>query len=246
MAIWVTFDEFYGHLFEHITNGERPPIDEEEPADEETVLDLSPGQQETHPTSGRRITGKTQTSGEDPDQMRCQEPRVVNGDGQRPRVENKIAPGDTTDTTEDVDPEVKRRVTDAPVQVQPQVQGGIVYPPGLLLPQETSSAPVRGSGWPGSVNQNDEDMSELVLVLLAQGKKKRELDLKDPRWQTKEGKQLAAERYWKEMESLVKDTKACVPVSLEKSRLLRSSVPDRILQPRPVPTLRTKGGGLRG
>ena len=41
----------------------------------------------------------------------------------------------------------------------------------LLHPQETSSAPVRGSGLPGSVNQNDEDMSELVPVLLAQGKK---------------------------------------------------------------------------
>ena len=57
----------------------------------------------------------------------------------------------------------------------------------------------------------DEEMSELDLVLLAQ-RKERELDL-------------------------IEDTKAWIPVSLEKSRFLRSSVPDRILQPRPVLTL---------
>ena len=49
----------------------------------------------------------------------------------------------------------------------------------------------------------------------------------------------------KEMESLVEDTKARVPVSLERSRLLRSSVPDRILQPRPVLTLRMKDDGTQ-
>ena len=146
--------------------------------------------------------------------------------GVRPRVKND---GDTTDTSEDVDSEVKRRVTDAPVQAQPQVLGGIVYPPGLPIPQQTSSAPVHSSCWPGSVTQNDEDMSELDLVLLAQGKK-RELDLKDPRWQTEEGKPLVTEGYRKEVASLVEDTKAWVPVSLEKSLLFRSSVPDRILQ----------------
>ena len=75
-------------------------------------------------------------------------------------------------------------------------------------------------------------------MLLAQ-ERKGELDLLDPRWQTKEGRHLVNEGYRKEMESLVDDTKAWVPVSLEKSRLLRSSVPDRILQPRPVLTLRT-------
>ena len=79
---------------------------------------------------------------------------MVNGDGKRPR-------GDTTNTSEDVDPEVP---------------GGIEYPPSLHLPHKTSSAPVRHSGCPGSVNQNGEDMSELVRVLLASGKK-RELDL---------------------------------------------------------------------
>ena len=71
--------------------------------------------------------------------------------------------------------------------------------------------------------------------VLAHGKK-RELDLKDPPWQTEEGKQLLTEGYRKEMESLVEDTRAWVPVSLEKSRLFRSSVPDRTLQPRPVLT----------
>ena len=35
---------------------------------------------------------------------------------------------------EDVDPEVKRRVTDAPVQAQPQVQGGIENPASLSVP----------------------------------------------------------------------------------------------------------------
>ena len=59
-------------------DGERPPIDEEEPADEDTVLKSPPEQQEIHPTGGRRITGKTTVSDEDPDQMRCQVPRVIN------------------------------------------------------------------------------------------------------------------------------------------------------------------------
>ena len=45
-------------------------------------------------------------------QVRGQESREVNGDGKRTRVENETALGDTTDITEDVDPEVKRRVTD--------------------------------------------------------------------------------------------------------------------------------------
>ena len=74
-----------------------------------------------------------------------------------------------------MDPEVKRRVTDARAQAQAQVLGGIVYPP--RFPQETSSGPVCGSG---SVSQHGEDTSELVPVLLVQGMKK-ELDLRDPR-----------------------------------------------------------------
>ena len=106
---------------------------------------------------------------------------MVSADGKRPRVEDEAAPGDTTDTIEDVDPEVKRRVTDAlvaPVQALPQVPGGIQNSPFLLSPQETSFA-LCGGSWPGSVNQSDEDMSELVPVLLPRGKK-RYLDLKDP------------------------------------------------------------------
>ena len=103
---------------------------------------------------------------------------------------------------------------------------------------------MRGSGWSGSVTQNDEDMSELVLVLLAQGKKN-ELNLKGPGWQTREGKQLVAEGYGKEMESLVDDMKAWILVSLEKSRFLRSSVPDRILQQRLALTLSPKDAGTQ-
>ena len=53
----VNFDEFSGHRFQDITNDERPPVDEEEAADEKTVPEPSPGRQETHPTGGRRITG---------------------------------------------------------------------------------------------------------------------------------------------------------------------------------------------
>ena len=86
---------------------------------------------------------------------------------------------------------------------------------------------MRDTGCPGSVDQNDEEMSELIPVLLAQGTK-RELDLKDPRWQTK-GKHLVTEGYRKEMESLVEGTKAWVPVSLDNSRFLRPGVQDRIL-----------------
>ena len=47
------------------------------------------------------------------------------------------------------------------------------------------------------------------------------------------------------MDSLVQNTKAWVPVSVEKSRLLRPSVPDRILQPRPVLTFRTGDDGTQ-
>ena len=156
--------------------------------------------------------------------------------------ENETALGDTTDATEDVGPEVKRRVTDAPVQAQPQVLGGIAHPPGLLLPQKTSSAPVHGSGWPGSASHNHDNMSELVLVLLAQGQNK-ELDLRDPRWHTKEGKQLVAEGYTGK--KWVEDTKAWIHVSLEKSRLLRSRVLDKIVQPCPVLTLRSQHDGTQ-
>ena len=113
-----------------------------------------------------------------------------------------------------------------PSRVQ-QVLGGSCVFLAFRLPQETSSAPVRGSGWPGSVNQDDEDMSELVPVCW------HELDLKDPHWQTKEGK------HEKEMESLVKDTK-----TLGSSLTHVSCAPaDRILQPRQVLTLRTKDDG---
>ena len=98
---------------------------------------------------------------------------------------------------------------------------------------------------PGLVNQNDEDMSELVPVLLAQGKKKRELDLKDP-----------ASRRRKENNSRLKDTgrkwnpwwKTRQPGFLFYSRGHVFGVPayrTGPLQPRPVLTLRTKDDGTR-
>ena len=98
-------------------------------------------------------------------------------------MENETALADTTDTVEDVDPEVKRRVMDALVQAQPQVLEGILYPPGFLLSRATSSALVSGSCW-----QNDEDMSELVSSIS-----------KITRWQTEEGKQLVTKGYRKEI-----------------------------------------------
>ena len=76
-------------------------------------------------------------------------------------------------------------------------------------------------------------MSELVPVSLAHARK--ELNLKSPR-QTKEGRQWSS---WSATQ------KRRVAVSLETSRLLRSSVPDRIVQPRLVLTLRTKDYGTQ-
>ena len=86
-----------------------------------------------------------------------------------------------------------------------------MYPPGLPIPHETSCAAVLDSGVPGSVGLCDEDMTELVPAQLAQGKKTRELDIKEPRWQTKEGKHFVAEGCGKETNSLVEDTKAWIP-----------------------------------
>ena len=51
-----------------------------------------------------------------------------------------------------------------------------MYPPGIPLSHETSSVPARDTDLSGSVDANDADMSEFVLVLKAHRKK--ELDLK--------------------------------------------------------------------
>ena len=69
---------------------------------------------------------------------------MMNEDGKRPRVENETISGDTTNTFEDVD---AGRAQETPVQVQSQVLD-------LALPRarESSSASVRDSGCPGSVN----------------------------------------------------------------------------------------------
>ena len=48
----VNLDEFSGRQFEDITNGGRPPVDEGEPPDEDTVQEPPPGPQETHSTGG--------------------------------------------------------------------------------------------------------------------------------------------------------------------------------------------------
>ena len=87
----VNFDEFSGHRSEDITGGERPPREEEDPVEKETVREPPFGHQETHPTGGRRITGKTTSAGADPHQVRDQDSQVPSGDSKRPRVENESA-----------------------------------------------------------------------------------------------------------------------------------------------------------
>ena len=52
------FEEFSGHRFEDITNGEGSPGGEEDPVEEETVVEPSSGPRETHPTGGRRVFEK--------------------------------------------------------------------------------------------------------------------------------------------------------------------------------------------
>ena len=72
-------------LFEEITNGECPPIEEEECADEDAVPQPA-----------------TWTTRNPPDWWSSNHwkgPRVTNGDGKRPCVGNEAAPGDPTDTT---------------------------------------------------------------------------------------------------------------------------------------------------
>ena len=56
------------------------------------------------------------------------------------------------------------------VQMQPQTRRRIAYPPGIPLPHETPSVPVRDSDLSGSVDQYDADMSEFVPVMMAHGK----------------------------------------------------------------------------
>ena len=63
----------------------------------------------------------------------------------------------------------------------------------------------------------------------------RELDLKDPA-----GSRRKAKKLWLKDAGKKWNLWSTRPVSLETSRVLRSSVPDRILQPRPVLTLRPK------
>ena len=63
----VNCDEFSDHRFEDIIRGERPSDGEKDLVEEETVLESSSGPPETHPTGGRRVTGKTKIVIDDPD-----------------------------------------------------------------------------------------------------------------------------------------------------------------------------------
>ena len=88
-----------------------------------------------------------------------------------------------------------------------------------------------------------EAVDDSVPVLLTQGCK--ELDIKAPHWHTREGKRFIEELYKKKFTWLVEDTAAWVLVSFEQSRLLRSSVPYRVLQLSLVLTVRKKVDGLQ-
>ena len=100
----VNFDEFSGHRFEDITNGERPPGEEEDPVEEQTVVEPSSEPHETHPTGGRRATGKNTIAVDDPDQVHDRDSQLFSGDGKRLRVENETVLGTSTDRSKNDDP----------------------------------------------------------------------------------------------------------------------------------------------
>ena len=54
---------------------------------------------------------------------------------------------------------------------------------------------------------------------------------------------MVQKAYSKEMGQLVEETGAWKPVPLEESRRLRTVLPERVLQPRPVLTLRSDDHG---
>ena len=83
----------------------------------------------------------------------------------------------------------------------------------------------------------DEDEILVVdetCVLLAQGRK--ELDKRAPQWRSNEGQQKTIAGFAKELNKLITVKGAWVPKSLEESRRIRSTMPDRILAPRLVLT----------
>ena len=79
----VNFDELSGHLFEDITNGEPTPGEEEDPVEEETVLEPSSAPQETHHTDGPRVAGKTTIAGDDPGQLHGPYSQLLSTSGKR-------------------------------------------------------------------------------------------------------------------------------------------------------------------
>ena len=235
----VNFDEFSGHRFEDITNGKRPPPATE---DEKTIPEAPPEEREASPNGwSSSHWERPRFQVKIPTKMRCSRTarrHMVMGSAREWKTKRHLKT--QTDTTEDIDPEVKRRVNRcASPDTTSSAGRNRVSSLGLLLPQETSSAPARGSGGPGSVNQNGEDMSELVPVFLAQRKKNKELDLKDSRWQTERRETTRDRRIqegrWKLWSRMRK------PGFLFHSRSHVSCVPayhNGLLQPRSVLTFR--------
>ena len=90
----------------------------------------------------------------------------------------------------------------------------------------------------------DEDevlVSDETCVLLAQGRQ--ELDKRAPQWRSDEGLQKIIAGFAKELNKLINVTGAWAPKSLEESRRIHSTMPDRILVPRPVLTVSQNQSG---
>ena len=219
----VNFDEFSGHRFEDITTGETPsvPVEEDDPVEEEMVFEPSSGSQEIHPDRWSECHWKTTIGVGDPSQLDKQDSQQLNVDGKRPRVENETASGDTPSdrcaspsaTSSAGRNHISSRHSSLTRRLPFQCVTSILL--GLWTSIVSEFVPVMPMG----------RRSWILKILVGRRRK---------------AKILLAEGQWKEMESLVEDTKAWVPVALEKSRLLRSSVPDRTLQPRLVLALRMK------
>ena len=78
-------------------------------------------------------------------------------------------------------------------------------------------------------------------VLLANGRG--EINVKDDRWKTPDGRRLVEAGFRREMSALVRETGAWSLLPLEESQLIRSIKSERIMKPRPVWTERVGSDG---
>ena len=157
----VNCDEFSGHRFEDTHETVNVLQVEDDPVEEETILKTSSGLHETHPTSGRRVTGKTTIAVHDLDQVHDKDSQLLSGDGKQLHIDNETSPGTTTDQSK----KYNLKCEEEPFILQ-------------AFPFLTRRLPVL------RMTATVLDWWIKIPVLLAQGKK--ELNLKDPCGQTKE------------------------------------------------------------